>query len=265
MIKSIDFPNREFATKEELFKCLKEHKDELIALKKSEKHSVGVSFVTAEKSETIKSLSMDDGYIYPVINTTKYMDSHRDVHIDGLWNKSVKEQQGKIFYIVDHDLKIPSVIAYPKDVEMLIESMTWKELGASYSGNTQALIFKVAKSAIRLPYVTSLIEEKIDVEHSVRMQYVTLFLCINSEEQGYKEEKANFDAYYPYVVNKEEADEVGYFWAVTEGKIYKEGSMVLAGSNDITPLLQKDTEAVLDTSKTEPLENTQPSKTKYLI
>ena len=53
------------------------------------------------------------------------------------------------------------------------------------------------------------------------------------------------------IANKEEADRVGYFWAVTEAKIVKEGSMVLFGSNSVTPLLQKDIEPDAPTQEKE--------------
>lgn len=248
MIKSVDFPQREFATKSELFDHLILNKSELIALKKSDvKKSDGVSFDISSKSNTsLKSIEMDEGFIYPVINTTKWMDSHNDVHIDGIWDRSVKDQQSKIYYLVDHDMKIASVVAYPKDVEVLIQPMTFTELGYTISGSTQALMFKVSKESIRLQSAKEVVNEKIPIEHSVRMQYVNLFMCIDDE--NYKEEKANWETYYPYVANKEKADSEGYFWAVTEAKIYKEGSMVLAGSNSITPLLQKDN---IDSSETD--------------
>lgn len=260
MIKSVDFPNREFSSKAELFKALIENKSELINLKRSEKHSIGVSFTTLEKSDTTKSLSMDDGFIYPVINTTKYMDSHKDVHIDGIWNRSVKNQQGKIYYVTDHELKLSSVIAFPRDVEMLLEQMTWKELGANYNGNTQALIFKISKSSIQIKNVIDAIEAKYPLENSVRMQYVTLFLCINDE--NYKEELANWETYFPYVINSKDAEDSGYFWAVTEAKIHREGSLVLAGSNDITPVLQKDIVELVDKNTSTEMDSSNDTPTR---
>ena len=261
MIKSVDLPNKTFSTKEEMFSELVANKSDIIDLKKARlKNADGLELKYSTKTEAIKGINLEEGFVYAVINTTKYMDSHSDVHLDGIWNKSVKEQQGKIFYISDHSLELNKVIAYPKDVTIQLDNIKWKELGLNIEGETQALIFKVAKDKIRLQSAKDIINENIPIEHSVRMQYVTLFLCINSEDEGLKEEKANWETYSPFVANKKEAEENGYFWAVTEAKIYKEGSMVLAGSNDVTPLLQKDIEAVDDTSKTEtksePLRNT---------
>jgi len=252
MIKSIDFPNKTFSSKQELFKALKDNANEIIDLKKSNTKSsdaFGVKFQIHK--EAIKGMDLQDGYIYAVINTTKYMDSHSDVHLDGIWNKSAKEQNRKVYYLADHDMKLDSVIAFPKDVEIELNDIAWKDLGANFEGTTQALIFKVSKDKIRSKSAKEIIEENIAIEHSVRMHYIKIVLCIDSNEADFKEEKASFDAYFPMVVNKEDVINNGYFWAVSEAKIYKEGSMVLGGSNDITPLLQKDIEAVNDTSRTE--------------
>ena len=100
-------------------------------------------------------------------------------------------------------------------------------------------------------------------QHSVVMRYVKMFLCINKSEPMYSQEKENWDKYYPQVANKEVADEKGYFWAVTEAKIV-EGSAVVKGSNFATPTLEIDIkEAVSDTSKTEPSNDTQKVNSYY--
>jgi hypothetical protein len=70
------------------------------------------------------------------------------------------------------------------------------------------------------------------------MQYVTFVTCIDDKRPEYKVEKANWDKYYKMIANKADADMAGYFWAVLELKIRDEGSMVVKGSNDATPILQ---------------------------
>ena len=45
-----------------------------------------------------------------------------------------------------------------------------------------------------------------------------------------------WDKYRPMVVNGDEVDEEGIFWAILEAKI-TEGSAVLFGSNDCTPTM----------------------------
>ena len=90
------------------------------------------------------------------------------------------------------------------------------------------------------------------------MQYVKIDLAIDSSDSDMEEEKAVWDMYINDIANKEAAIEQGYFWAVTEAKIYKEGSMVLAGSNDVTPMVYpKEIQPSNDTDNNEPSNDTQ--------
>jgi len=241
MIKSAYFPNKTFTTKQELFKELKDNRKALIDLKKATiLNSDGLTSKTIKlEQNAVKGLVMDSDYSYHIINTTKYLDSHNDVHMDGIWNKSINEQQGKVYFLADHDMSIKSIIAHPKDVEMSIQDIEWKSLGRDYSGSTQALMFKVKKDAIVMPEALSIIENKINIEHSIRMQYVKIDLAINDESKDYAEEKAVWDGDIENIANKERALEEGYFWRVSEAKIAQEGSMVLRGSNDATPILEQ--------------------------
>ena len=88
--------------------------------------------------------------------------------------------------------------------------------------------------------------------HSVGMQYVKIEMAINSESKFDVEEKATWDKYINQIVNRDEVELDGYFFAVTEAKVI-EGSAVLLGSNYVTPTISigKDEalpEAVKDTS-----------------
>lgn len=242
MIKAIEFPGKEFENREELFKHLRENYEEIKRVKKATvKYTDAVSFVNYDKEDlatkNIDVEGFDSGYIYPVINTTNYMDSHNDVHVDGIWNKTVKEQQGKILYIQNHDLSVGSEIAYPKDVEMSVKSFTFKQLGYDADGTTEALIFKVAKEDILEGRAKDRIEKRVPSQHSVRMEYVDFDLAMNSDSDEDKEFKDNYDKYIGVVSNREKVDSQGYFFVVREAKVSKEGSMVVEGSNDITPML----------------------------
>ena len=250
MIKSAYFPNQEFKTLKELFSALKKHKEELIGLKKANTLNSDSLKSNTDKLDGLvlggdgmatKTINLDDNFTYHVINTTKYMDSHSDVHLDGIWSKSISDKQGKIYFVADHDLSIKSVIAYPKDVTMYTQDLPWNVLGKDFEGNTQALIFKVAKDKIVLDSAKNIIENKIEIEHSVRMQYVNIQLAINDTDEDYKDEKEIFDNNINQIANKAQAIEQGYFWVVSEAKISQEGSMVLRGSNDATPILENKT------------------------
>lgn len=234
--------DREFSTKRDMFIALKENKDTIVGIKKSAvKFSDPISF-TAKDISTAKAGSSDSAvkigdFIYPVINTTNYLDSHGDVHLDGIWNKSLTEQNGKVYYIINHELEIGKVISYPKEVTPMVKDMSWSELGLPYEGKTQALIFKARLTDKTNHDALKAIIDKESLENSIRMMYVGMKLCIDSNDEELKEEKKDFYNYLPIIANKEDAIERGYFWAITEAKIFKEGSAVLFGSNDATPIL----------------------------
>lgn len=233
--------NKSFQTKELMFAALKANKRELIDLKKStiKTSDPAVYFLKgdeAEKGNSKRELAYGD-YIYPVINTINYFDSHRDVHLTGIWDKSAKEQSGKTYYIVNHDLAIGSVISYPKEVEIMVKRMTWEELGRKGNEVTEALIYKakITEKSNRDFFLAAKAGEEI--QNSVRMLYISMELAVNSKSPDFLEEKAFYDKTYPLIYNKKDVDEVGYFWGISEAKIYKEGSAVLFGSNDVTPVM----------------------------
>lgn len=261
MIECIEL-GKSYATKQELFKAVAEASKDIISLKRAaiqksaDKGQLSNFSLFKVTEETKSLLGLKDEHIYPVINTTKYLDSHGDVHMDGIWNKSIQEQKGQIYYVADHELKTTSVIAFPADVNVFTKEVPWSFVGKKYEGNTQALIYEIPKSAIKLQAAKEIIEEKQPVQNSVRMQYVRIKLALNSEDKEHIEFKTNYDNYINEIANKEDAEERGYFWVVEEAKIAKEGSMVLFGSNDATPIQYSDA-ANKSTSEQEPPQGTQ--------
>lgn len=235
---------KEFASKSEMFKALKDNQSLIIDQKKSTiKFSdwldlkVSHTKSDAEKVEGENTEIKIGDFIYPVINTTNFLDSHGDVHMDGIWDVSVSDQKNKVYYIINHDLELGKVIAYPEDVEPMLKTMNWTDLGRDFQGTTQALIFKVKLSSDGNQEAVKAIMAKRKLENSIRMRYIRVKLCINEPSQYYKEEYSNWNYYIGNVANKDKAEEEGYFFAVLEAQIYKEGSAVLYGSNEVTPIL----------------------------
>ena len=242
------------------FKYLKDNKNLLLMRKKNAiKYADAVSFISPvhEKSGAEKSISIpellekDSITVDVVINTTKIMDSHSDVHMDGIWNKSVKEQKN-LYHLQEHQMKFDHVIS--DNVKAEIKKIAWEDLGFSFDGETEALVFRSVIEKARNPFMYEQYVMGYVKEHSVGMRYMKLFLCINSEDKYYKEEKENWDKYIGNVINKSEAEELGYFWAVTEAKIV-EGSAVLKASNPATPTLSIE-------DKFEPSNDTQNEQPK---
>lgn len=188
----------------------------------------------APKEENNDILKIGD-IIQAVINTTGILDSHEDVHIPGIWNKSVNDQQGKIYHAINHQLSIGTLVGYPSAVKMEVKNMPWSQLGRTYQGNTDALVFNTLITDKTNIDAFKAYRDREPIQHSIRMLYVQLVMCINDPEE--KEYYSNWLKYRSMVANGEDADNLGYFFAIPEAKIYKEGSTVLFGSDPETPYM----------------------------
>lgn len=230
-----------FENKEDLFNFLKLNQKSIIAAKKAQiKRADGVSFVmpASPNLNVIKSPDSEekmsgDLQILAVINTTNILDSHCDVHIPGLWNKSLSENK-YILHLQEHEMEFEKIISDGNDLKAFTKNITWKELGFNYEGKTEALIFDSYARADRNPYMIDQYRKGYVRNHSVGMQYVKLVMCINRDTAGAEWEA--WQKYFPMVVNKKDAEARGYFFAVTEAKVI-EGSAVPRGSNIATPTL----------------------------
>jgi hypothetical protein len=219
-------------------------KARMIAEKKSAiKQADAVSFIgksfefhhdgETTKAETVTTSGTDTIKVVSVINTTNILDSHGDVHIPGLWKKSLSETK-RHYLIKEHRFSFDNVIS--DEVTAAAKTIKWSTLGFPWEGSTQALVFT---SDIQPSDPTGMYERyrtgKVH-EHSVGMRYVEIEMAINTAQRGYEEEKAVWDKYIDQIVNKDEAIALGYFWAVLEAQVI-EGSAVLRGSNYATPTI----------------------------
>lgn len=166
-----------------------------------------------------------------VINTTNYLDSHDDVHIPGLWKKSLQENKN-LYLLQEHKMQFDGIIS--QDITAATKKLTWKSLGADYSGETEALLFNAIIQQKRNPFMFDQYKEGYVKQHSVGMRYVLIELAINDED--YKAEFATWNKYINQIANKQDAEDQGYFFPVLEAKVV-EGSAVVLGSNPITPVL----------------------------
>ncbi len=253
MIQVKEFPTQTFESKQDLFKALRENKDDIIAKKRmmtKEADAAIYTTVSNSKGEVIKSpsdISEDVRKIRvkAVINTTNILDSHSDVHIDGLWKKSLNERKN-LYLLQEHKMTFENIIS--DNVKAKAVKKTFKDLGYDFDGNTEALIFDAEIDKDRNPYMFEQYTKGYVRNHSVGMRYVKLALAIDSNSEHDKEEKKVWDKYIDTIANKEEAKDQGYFFAVTEAKIL-EGSAVPVGSNWATPT--ESVEAVKYTSDPE--------------
>ena len=191
------------------------------------------------------------------ISPSNYMDSHMDVHIPGLWNKSIADNKSKGFYLLkNHGRDFTDVIA--AGMKAVTENIEFRKLGFNAIGAAEVMCFTGEITPDRNAFMYDQYAKGYVNNHSVGMQYVKMITCINDED--YPVQMENWNKYRPMVINGNVADEAGIFWAITDAKII-EGSAVLFGSNDITPTLsietKQDTENHLPANATNEIE---PSK-----
>jgi len=247
--------NKTFDNKIDLFKALKDNKEEILSfkmantLKSCDKGaSVKSKLINVTKHlETLKNIELNDDFYYIVVNTTKILDSHMDVHLNGIWSKTVQEQQGKNYLVADHKLEIDKVITRKEYVEMIVAEIPFRSIGKDYEGDTQALIYKIPKDKVINEAAKEWLNSGDEIEASVRMQYVKIELALNSDNVNDKLEKLNFDTYIKEIANKDEFEEINYFFIVQEAKNVKESSLVVFGSNNATGTLENKLEPSNDT------------------
>lgn len=237
-----------FDTKKELTDYLIERKEFLIKEKRSEiKHSDVVEYspelINVSKAEKGESLKVS-----VAINTANVLDSHGDVHMNGIWNKTVKENKNP-YLLQEHQMKFDKIIS--DKVTAKVETMNWKALGVNAVGSTDVLVFDAELDEDRNPFMVKQYRKGWVKNHSVGMQYVKIKLAINDPEA--KEEFEEWTKTIDKIVNKEMAEKLGYYFTVYEAKMI-EGSAVPIGSNTVTPTLSmsdKDIEPSKDTQDKE--------------
>ncbi len=291
--KEID---KSFEDKEEMFEAISKNLPTIIEAKKSVLKNadgygvtVKVEGVTEEVIKalneiTVKSFNQTDkaidytkeinlpNLIVTVIsNTTNLFDSHRDVHLDNMWNKTVADNKNGFDHMQEHKNGFAFIIA--EDCKTKILKTTFKDLGFNYEGKTQALQHVSIIDAVRNLFMYNQYANGWVKNHSVGMRYMgDIIYCANSEVEYMKEYKENWDKYYPVIANKDDVDEVGYFYAITQGKLM-EFSAVPKGSNFATPTISVEIQAAKalgedqaeDALETEPSDDTQKEKKRRFI
>ena len=247
------YGNMEFATKKDLFKFLVENRDKLIAQKKAVKKEADCPVIVkpvivkpvieedpdnpgAIKADgnTIADLpNMNSLKVVCVINTTNFLDNHNDLHLPGIWNRSLQNNK-MIMHLQEHDMEFEKIIADGDQLKAYTKTYKWSELGYPYQGTTEALLFESEILKERNEFMFNQYARGWVRNHSVGMYYVKMDFAINDEE--YPNEYEAWKKYYPQIANQEFADEKGYFWYVLEAKLI-EGSAVPLGSNTATPTL----------------------------
>ena len=252
--------NKTFDTKELMFKALVDNEENIIASKKehiynkeewvSKNGIKGIQVISDQKqiekafTDEEKKIKFDNDYYYFVVNSANYLDSHEDVHLDGNWNKSVKDQQGRVWLIWHHEFgKVENIIAFPEDIETFTTKVAWSLLGKSYDGETYCLIYKVLKTKLQSEKIVQWLNEGRKLQLSVRMRYREILFCMKSENPEYAKQNKNYNDIYPLIVNKDEfVDEIDYFFGIKQAENVLESSILPFGSNSATAEISVNTE-----------------------
>lgn len=167
-----------------------------------------------------------------VANTYNWLDSHGDVHLSGLFAKSIQERSKRIPHLHDHKFEIGAKVGRPTSFQEI--PFKWRALGWAKNGDTEVLLMETQiEKALNAIVYNEYLSDQVD-QHSVSMQYVKIELAVNDE--NYVNEYKTWQDVLPLIGNKAQAEEQGYFWAVREAKLI-EVSAVLLGSNELTPTL----------------------------
>ena len=268
--KSHYLPQKEYASKEELFSDLKSNLEQIIDFKKKVQKSCekGAS-VTCRPLDTskfnegeVKALKLDENYYYIAVNTTNILDSHDDVHLPGIWKKTINEKQFKNYLVTDHELEVLNTVVRKEYVEIFTMKIPFSALGKPYSGKTEALIYKFPKDKVMIPMVKEWLDSGDALEGSVRMKYINFLFCLDSNAPEDAEFKKNYDNYIEAIANKDDFEYIPYFFAIKEASNEQESSLVLRGSNEVTGQLETTRTQEEKTEKveeTEEIEKEEPS------
>lgn len=80
---------------------------------------------------SVKVISDDEIVVETAMNTTNVFDSHKDVHIPGLWTKAIKENK-RLKHLDSHQNDFDKVIAGKGNVTAVTEKMPFTRLLTSY-------------------------------------------------------------------------------------------------------------------------------------
>lgn len=256
-----------FDKKQELFKYLTANKSRLISEKKSmpivadcmkvspvfcSAANKGVP-VSVKANEPVTDPDIDTLRVKVVANTANWLDNHFDMLTSTSWDKTIRERAGYIPHLHDHRHEIGAKIGEVENIESI--NMSYKDLGIPGNGSTHALVFTTEVIKEYNEKVFNQYKAGRVNQHSIGLQYVKLDLAIN--DQDYDTEYKVWLDHYEDLINKEKADESGFFWVVKEIKLI-ENSAVLFGSNEITPTLDNN----LDKSQPPPSTDTDEPSVK---
>lgn len=230
------FPDKSFTDKMDMVRFMQKSREELFALKKAEYKTKSEPVLKSglfvkEYQPLIEDITGDFIQVKTVINTTNVIDSHLDLHLQGIWNKTVKDNPFSV-HLKSHKADFEFVIA--DKAKSYNEKMNFKELGLDVDMEMDANINEFIMERKKLPLMFDAYKNGEVNQHSVGMMYVNYDIAWYDESS--QKEMDFFNEMKAKSINPEVAEDAGYIWIVYEAK-KREGSAVVFGSNSITPTI----------------------------
>lgn len=188
---------------------------------------------------SVKDVDFSKRTVTGVLNTYYWIDSDIDMLVPGVAKRTINNSGpnssaiAKIKHQADHKLDTEHIVGRftvleEKQIEYKDVLYFESEIPNTSRGNDHLMNY----------------QNGIYDQHSIGFRYVAYEKAdINSANQAIRE---NWTKYYPLALNKEVADQEGYFWIIKEIQLY-EGSVVMFGANELTPYLgskSKDKESI---------------------
>lgn len=259
------FPKKKFSDKMDQTRFIKENMKEILEIKKAEYKTKSEPLLkpelfSKEFTPIIEDITSDFIEVKTVINTTNVIDSHLDLHMPKIWNKTVKDNPYS-HHLKQHENRFESVIS--KKAKSFNENMNFMDLGLNVDFKTVANMNQFTLKRDKMPFMfDAYVNGDVD-QHSIGMMYVDLDIAYYDEDS--QKQMDFFNQMKAQAVNPEAADEYGYFWVVYEAK-KREGSAVVFGSNSITPTLYvKNYEPQTSTQKQEAAAKALQQEQKRII
>lgn len=229
------FPKKKFETKMDQTRFIKKHFEEMKQIKmleyKTNFYALIDNVIKKEFEPVIDDISSDIIQVKTVINSTNIIDSHLDLHMSEIWNKTVSDNPYS-YHLKKHEDEFESVIS--NKAKSYNEKSNFNNIGLDIDFKTTININEFILKKSKIPFMFDAYVNGDVKQHSVGMIYVNIDVAYYDEDST--KQMDFFEKMKSKAVNPDIANEHGYFWVVYEAK-KREGSAVVFGSNSVTPTL----------------------------
>jgi histidinol phosphatase-like enzyme len=230
------FPDKKFTDKMDQTRFIKENIKALSAMKKAEYKTFSDvvlkdGFDRSNYIPEIEDITGDYILVKAIINTTGVIDSHLDLHLPKIWNKTVKDNPTNPV-LKQHERMFESVI--DNKGRNFNQNMNFKDIGVDIDFEMQANLNEFVVSKSNQPLMFEKYASGEVTQHSVGMMYVDYDIAYYDETS--QKEMDFFNETLKQCINPEIAEEAGVVWVIREAK-KREGSPVVFASNPLTPTL----------------------------